>query len=622
MIWQIFVFGFLALLSADILGCLFNGGRITAPVSGGGKKLSLGAFTQHHTALNLFRAVVIGALVGLAHWWPQHAESPLLGCIFHVVMMVLLIWSTFWFLRHAKAWSQMLWYAILATAIILAAQHASRIMSLWWESRVLSWIFCVVPWLIFILVVGFAAFVLAWRFYRRTTGKGWKIVAVVIAILAIVAMVLVIIFGSQITGLPPKPKTVSGTAAAAATSDQTDANSSVHPPAPTTPTESKQDQITRAVNNLTVSLVTPEELEQLTVDKYSKISEKMLESSLTLHDQPRTEKTGFSDALTYGFKSDTDKGKFAELQEEILRNPIYGVTVANALRDKKIGDKTLGDINPWMDTMCEKNAQNGVAQWCDHRGDDERTFYVTAEYRRYAASLCTFLERLVSQGVQERHTAENWCLNNTTENNKRAGVLSSKQYTMPALILAYVTKSQMGTNEGLLIVGFNVHDKRPEFYGEEDTPELPNAPSNPEGGTPSNPSNPDTPDNPSNPDTPTPTTPETPTYNKDKSLSDNSGTNDNQGPGPDTNNGEGANGSSADVNGGNGTPSNYAEEEQRHENDNAGQRTGGDSSTPSHNGGGTVDNNGADADNPSSQGDYEPELPGGSGSGRQHWDGA
>ena len=610
MLWQIFGFAFLALLSADVLGCMFNGGRITAPAPGGGKKLSLGAFTHHHTALNLFRAVVIGALVGLAHWWPQYANSPLLGCLFHVVMMGLLVWCTFWFLRHAKTWGQMLWFTLLATAIILAAQHASRIMSLWWESRVLSWIFCVVPWLIFILVVGFAAFVLAWRFYRRTTGKGWKIVAGIIAALAAIAMILVIVFGSQITGLPPKPKTVSGTAAAAATSDQTDTSKAKAP----TPTESKEDQVKKAVNNLTV------ELDKLTVDKYSKVSEEMLTSSLTPHDKPRTDKAGFSDALTYGFKSDTDKGKFAELQEEILRNPVYGVTIANALRDKKIGGKKLSDIDPWMNTMCEKNAQNGVSAWCEYRDGDKKTLYVTEEYRRYAAGLCTVLERLIPQGVQARQTVENWCLNNTSENNKRAGVLADYQYKKDAFILAYVIKSQMGTNEGLLIVGFNVHDKRPEFYGEEDTPELPNAPSNP--GTPNNPSNPDTPDNPSNPDTPTPTTPETPTYNKDKSLSDNSGTNDDQGSGPNTNNGEGANGSSADVNGGNGTPSNYAEEEQRHENGNAGQRVGGDDSSPSYNGGGTVDNNGADADKPSSQGGYEPELPGGSGSGKQHWDGA
>lgn len=614
MIWKIFVFGFLALFSADVLGCLFNGGRITVPVSGGGKKPSLGAFIQRHTALNLFRAVVFGALVGLAHWWPQQVESPLLGCIFHVMMMVMLVWSTFWFLRHAKAWSHLLWFAILATAIILAAQHAGRVMSLWWDSRILSWVFCVLPWILFILVVGFAAFVLAWRFYKKTTGKGWKIVAVIIAILAITAMVFTIVFGSQITGLPSKPGTSSGAAAG----NQTDTSKAKAP----TPTESKQEQITKAVNNLTVQLVTPEELERLTVDKYSKISEELLMSSLTPHDESRTDKAGFSDALTYGFKSETDKGKFAELQEEILRNPVYGVTVANSLRGKKIGSKTIGDINPWMNTMCEKNAQSGVSGWCEYR-DGSKTLYVTQEYRRYAASLCTFLERLLSQGVQARQTVENWCLNDTSEPNKRAGVLADYQYKKDALILAYVIKSQAGTNEGLLIVGFNVHDKRPEFYGEEDTPELPNAPSNP--GTPNNPSNPDTPDNPDNPDTPTPTstpTPETPTYNKDKSLSDNSGVNDDQGPGPDTNNGVGARGSSQDVNGGNGTPTNYAEEEQRHENDNAGQRTGNDDSTPSYSGGGTVDNNGDAANNPSSQGGYEPELPGGSGSGKQHWDGA
>lgn len=266
-----------------------------------------------------------------------------------------------------------------------------------------------------------------------------------------------------------------------------------------------------AVNYLTVTEVTSAELEELTVNKYAKISQVLLQSSLTTNDKKRTKSTGFSDALTYGFrnKKSTDK-MFKELEEEILRNPVYGVTVAKALKNKKIGNKTLGSFNPWMDKMISANRDKGVSYWLEHR-DKTKTIYVTNEYRRYAATLCTLLERLVDQGVQTKRTSENWCLNNTSENNKRAGVKASYQYSRKALILAYVGKNKIS----FLIVGFNIHDKRPEFYSKKHQPKIVNTPKS----TPSNPSNPNnpksTPTNPkTNPTNPKPTTPTSPSKSK------------------------------------------------------------------------------------------------------------
>ena len=66
--------------------------------------------------------------------------------------------------------------------------------------------------------------------------------------------------------------------------------------------------------DLTVRKLTVEELEALTIEKYSEISEKLLRSSLLPNDSERTRKSGFSDALTFGFDSNDKNQMFKELQ--------------------------------------------------------------------------------------------------------------------------------------------------------------------------------------------------------------------------------------------------------------------------------------------------------------------
>ena len=273
----------------------------------------------------------------------------------------------------------------------------------------------------------------------------------------------------------------------------------------------------QAVESLTVRKLTPEDLEKLTLSKYKDIPETLLDSSLSPKDKERTSKTGMSDALTFGFESKDTAKMFKELEAEILRNPVYGVTVANALCSKKIGDQAIGDFNGWMNEMVQKNSK-GVFVWCEYRDNDSKTIYVTEEYRCYAATLCTFLERLVEQGVQTRQTAENWCLNSAAKNNDRAGIKADYQYKKEAFILAYIGKNEAGEKnpKGLLVIGFNIHDKRPEFFTEEDKPEIVNTPPsggsdtptpNPGSDTPTKPSGGSDPPKPTNP----PESPTTPT---------------------------------------------------------------------------------------------------------------
>ncbi len=248
--------------------------------------------------------------------------------------------------------------------------------------------------------------------------------------------------------------------------------------------------IREAINNLTVEKVTPEQLEELTVQKYEAVSKELLDSSLSTNDRARTSQTGFSDALTFGFSATDDTERLSELEEEILRNPVYGLTVVNAIKDKKIGDQTIGSFNPWMEEMVKENetvdeeGDYGLSHWLE---SENKVFYVSNGYRCYAATLCTWLERLVCQGVQARPTIENWCLNASAENNEREGIKALYQYTKDALVFSYVGKDEGAGNgtgddgsstnnqkktDGLFVIGFNIHDKRPEFYG-KDTPTTP-----------------------------------------------------------------------------------------------------------------------------------------------------
>ena len=80
MLWQIIVFGLLAFIGADILGCLFDGGRIVSTTGIGGRPcLRLRSFTEKHTSMNFVRALCLGAVVGFAHYLPRTWESPAWG---------------------------------------------------------------------------------------------------------------------------------------------------------------------------------------------------------------------------------------------------------------------------------------------------------------------------------------------------------------------------------------------------------------------------------------------------------------------------------------------------------------------------------------------------------------
>ena len=188
-------------------------------------------------------------------------------------------------------------------------------------------------------------------------------------------------------------------------------------------------------------------------------------NSLSSTDAARREATGFSDALTFGFEAKDERAR-EELYKEVFTNPVYGVTIVESFIDKSVdGVETIGDWNRWLAPIVELTKEHGVSYWCCKV---DGVLCVKAEWHDYYAPLtCCFLDRLVYQGVEQWQTVENWCLAPAVSNNDRRGVKSHYQLCRESHIFAYV-----GKNGGkFFVVGFNLHDKRPEFYG--GTPEEP-----------------------------------------------------------------------------------------------------------------------------------------------------
>ncbi|MBR2741506.1 hypothetical protein IKD98_01985 [Candidatus Saccharibacteria bacterium] len=590
-----------ALLIACITNSDNGGGlirRVRHRRTGRYKRVEFEGF-KHVSAAEWITVIIIGFVVGAINYFTTRLtyETVFVAPVMMIVMIVIVIYIVYWWTKGMSLWTIILFIllVLLLWPVLEATAWAATAIT---NSMFITTIILVIPKLLVTFAIGWMIFYF-FRFRYMELDRvddyeaNYRAVEAaeaaesrdrLLAVLTIIVMVM--IMGYLVyTGIDWSSLGMA-TYSEVTVPEEEIVIQQEEPPT-VTPTQSQPEKVglenvtmtaeeAEAVKYLTIEKVTPALLERLTIDKYSHISQVMLKSSLSPHDKTRVEAAGFSDALTYGFQGKTDNEKFLELQEEILRNPVYAVTVVNALKDKTIGGKPISSFNSWMTEMSDKN-RNGVSYWLEYRDGD--TLYVTDEFRQYAATLCTWLERLINHGVQTRQTTENWCLNNSALNDERAGIKASYQYAKEALVLYYVGKNQSGdaNAEGLLAVGFNIHDKRPEFYG--GTPENPTVyrpPLNP-APTPLNPTpakpnptpapgpNPQpnpTPNPQPNPTptpapnpTPTPVPPQpTPTpqpdpYNKDKTQGtqgDVVAPNDDPGPGPSTNNGVGATESTQD----------------------------------------------------------------------------
>ncbi|MBQ6313915.1 hypothetical protein IJI29_03665 [Candidatus Saccharibacteria bacterium] len=441
----------LALVSAALIGAaehLFaNQGESLSRVVDGRRRLNYGAIDPDEC----LRALGIGGTIGIVNYFSPKLSGGWLfvAPIFMVVMMVIFLWLTF---RERKRFS-LLGFCLMVIATLWAVftfkSAAEKTVVLlkadgFWKELIRG-----LPWGFFILLTGgtiaYALKAEAEDSHQEAERARFffglsRMAAFVVALLIIASLLN---FKWPSWSIESESKTEEETRAA---KTELKAESKV-----------SEEDLEKAVKVLTVRKLTNEDLEKMTAEKFKDVPETLLKSSLTAEDEKRTGESGFSDALTFGFK--TEK-RFKELEEEILRNPVVAGTYIRAIKDKKIGNQKIGELNPWMDEFVKLDDEHGLTYWLEYRGDDEETIYVSSEFRRYAATLCVFFERLVEEeGTMTFKTKENWCLSNTTTNSDRRGVLAPYQYKGEFYVRSYKTKD----GNVLFTIGFNTKDKRPAF---------------------------------------------------------------------------------------------------------------------------------------------------------------
>lgn len=219
---------------------------------------------------------------------------------------------------------------------------------------------------------------------------------------------------------------------------------------------------------------------------YPNVSREFLYSSMPSENEARVAAAGFSSALSYPFSgasqkdgqaysSETVQGWWqSELTEELLRNPVYGAAVARALSESKFSDgSTLLDLNPWLGEFVQKY---DAAFQGDGRGNGyfltketaDGPILVSDEYRRYAVGTRWLLDRFVIKGVSKLYAEKHWGLQ--PANDLQPSRIKAEAFEEPedrdALVVSFLTKS----GKNALIIGFNVHDKRPEIPGSKPKP--------------------------------------------------------------------------------------------------------------------------------------------------------
>ena len=219
---------------------------------------------------------------------------------------------------------------------------------------------------------------------------------------------------------------------------------------------------------------------------YPEVSREFLYSSMPVNNEDRVAAAGFSSALVYPFSgvSQKDGQSYSdetvrtwwetELTEELLRNPVYGAAVARALSESKFSDgSTLLDLNPWLGEFVQEYdaAFQGDGKGNGHfltKETADGPILVTEEYRRYAVGTRWLLDRFVIKGVNKLYAEKHWGLR--PANDLQPSRIKAEAFEEPedrdALVVSFLTKS----GKNALIIGFNVHDKRPEIPGSRPKP--------------------------------------------------------------------------------------------------------------------------------------------------------
>lgn len=234
--------------------------------------------------------------------------------------------------------------------------------------------------------------------------------------------------------------------------------------------------------------LTEEELNQakaeLTIDldseilqaAYPEVSREFLYSSMPSENKARVAAAGFSTALTFPFSGASQKDGQSysdeivkgwwesELTEELLRNPAYGIPVARALA----GIQWILEANPWLGEFVQESdaafQEGGLGNgYFLTKETADGPILVTDEYRRNAVGMRWLLDRLVVKGVSRLYAEKHWGLR--PANDLQPSRVKAEAFEEPedrdALVVSFLTKS----GKNVLVIGFNVHDKRPEIPG-------------------------------------------------------------------------------------------------------------------------------------------------------------
>lgn len=243
------------------------------------------------------------------------------------------------------------------------------------------------------------------------------------------------------------------------------------------------EELNQSKADLTVNLD-----EEIIGKAFPEVSREFLDNSMPNRNRERVSAAGFSTALTFPFTGASQKDDQVysdevvqswwntELTEELLRNPVYGVAVARALAESKFSDgSTLADINPWLKEFIDKYdsffAEGGLGNagfLIRESSAEGAPILVTEEYRRYAVGIRWLLDRFTGVKVKRVYAVKHWGLR--PANNLQPSRIKAEAFEDPEdrdAILASLTSKNGNI---MLIIGFNVHDKRPEIPGTRPTP--------------------------------------------------------------------------------------------------------------------------------------------------------
>ena len=219
---------------------------------------------------------------------------------------------------------------------------------------------------------------------------------------------------------------------------------------------------------------------------YPEVSRELLYSSMPSQNEARVAAAGFSTALTFPFSGASQKDDQSysdevikgwwdtDLTEELFRNEVYGIAMGQALSEVRFPDGSyLTDINPWLIEFNQKiNAafqDGGLGNgYFLTKETADGPILVTEEYRRYALGMRWLLDRFVVKGVSKLYAEKHWGLQ--PANDLQTSRVKAEAFEEPedrdALVVSFLTKS----GKNVLIIGFNVHDKRPEIPGSRPKP--------------------------------------------------------------------------------------------------------------------------------------------------------